>query len=193
MKLSLGKLRLSRRLAALAVSIGVSAAVLVTASPAMAVIPPPPPGGWCYYENYYVTGNQGQVHKPMFTKHFYNQTSETATWNESMTVSETHSSTYEFGGSVEGGFDLWLIKSKIEAHLNVTIYQSKTITKTTGFTTTVPPFSTKYADYGTVGYATTGTYRKERYECGTYDYFTRWDVPVTVFSMTSEGWRLYTG
>lgn len=193
MKLSLSNIRLRKKLAALAVGAGVAAGSLVAPSPAAAIIPPPPPNGWCYRDNYYVTANHGQVHQPKFTKHFVNQTSQPATWTESMQVSETHSSKYTFGGSVEGGFDLWLIESKIEAHLNVEVFRSLTVTKTTGFTVVVPPFTTMYADYGSIGWSTSGMYVKDRFECGTYNYMTTWQVPVTAFSVTSEGWHLYAG
>jgi hypothetical protein len=182
-----------RSLMMVALTLGATVAMLAIPAPASADDPwIIPPNGWCY-NNWYVFGtNHGQVQQAYGPiKHFSNQTTQTATWTESIQVNFTFSSSYTTQTSFSGGFDLGIIKDSVDYHTSTTTSWTISVNKTTGFSIPVPPGVTMYAEYGSYGLSTDGTYNQEQFECGTYNYDSVTSGAVTGYSLTSEGWTLW--
>jgi hypothetical protein len=151
-----------------------------------------PPGGWCYSDWYDAANSSGEVQQPYGTlKQFTNNSLSTATWAESMSVTTTFSSTTTTTTHFQAGVDLKVVKFGVDSTTQVVTTITITVNKTTGFTVAVPPGVTMYAQYGAFGINTSGTYNQDRYGCDNHDFETLTSGPLTAFSLTSEGWRLW--
>jgi hypothetical protein len=187
---------------AMVVAFAVAAATgaLVAPSPAAAQSDPPwiiPPNGWCYQSWYTVTTNHGTQHVrhpdvPVMS--FSNGTSTPATWSEQFSFSKTHTSTITTNTQFEGGIDLGIIRIGAQNSTQTVTVNSVTVTHTTGFSTTVLPFSTKFARYGTWRQVVTGNYVQSKHECVTWNYETVTSGQVTAHLVLADdpvGWYLW--
>lgn len=185
---------LRKRLTALAVGVGVGAAMLTAPSSAAAGPGYIPPNGYCWNEWYTISQDYGNVHRPASDSHKFhltNQTAQPVQWGEQLTINYTYQSTVQ--KTAGGGFnlDLKVVKIGVEAKYSITTYISLSVSHTTSFNTEVPPYTTKYAEYGAWGRHTAGTYYNLRTECETGDYPYLQTASVDAFNITSVGWRVY--
>jgi len=193
--------RIVRSLAvALAFAMATTTGALVAAQPAAAQFDPPwivPPNGWCYESWFTVTQNLGQVHNrhssvPVLG--FTNSTSTSAEWHEQFTFSLTHTSTVTTNTQFEGGLDLGIIRIGAQTATQTVLTTTVSVSHTTGFTTTVLPFSTKFAQYGAWRQGVLGNYIQSKHECATWNYETVTSGQVTAYFIRANdpvGWHLW--
>ncbi|HEX8079654.1 MAG TPA: hypothetical protein VF557_05555 [Jatrophihabitans sp.] len=181
--------RLRRMMTALAVAVGVSAAMMAAPTAAHAI----PPGGWCFNAWYDVASVGSVAHTPLIpTRSFQNSSSSTTvTWNESYSHTATYTSTYSTTTTFTGGVSLGIVTLGVNSAQTRTTSTSITVNTTSSFSAPVPPLTTAYATYGTYKLQTSGTYYKERYGCDDGSYYTIQSGALTAYTLTSIGWHYW--
>lgn len=192
-----GPARRARLLAAaLVLLMGAAIGTVAAPSPAAAQTWIIPPGGWCYYDWYTVTTNHGEVFERYGTRKFFeNNSSVMATWNQSLTVSTTFTSTQTYTTNFSGGVSFGPIQIGVQNSTSRTVTRTISVSETSGFSVGVPPGITMYAEYGVKKLKTSGNYHQSQHECGTWDYETVTSGALTAYSVLSGsvGWRIWEG
>jgi hypothetical protein len=182
--------------AVLALLAATTAGTVAAPSPAAANDPPfiIPPNGWCYSSWYNVSSVQGTPFLRYGNRKFLeNNSSVPVTWNESLSVSTTFTSTWSTTTTFSGGVDFGVIRIGVQSSTTHTVTRSISVSTTSGFSVTVPAFTTMYAEYGVYRVQTTGTYVESKHECQTWNYETVTSGSLTAYSVidNSEGWRIW--